>query len=88
MTFDDLWGQEELRGLTRRMRREYPVVQRRRRQGWAAVASLAVIAVVAVTAMPLSSAPRGYDAVSCNRNDYPDSHWADVAANMLTAEMT
>jgi len=91
MRFDDLWEREELKGLTWRMQREYPAAQQRRRQRWSAMTAVAVTAVALVAFFTVqtspSRAPRGYDMVCCNRTTFPDSHWVDLAANMLTAEM-
>lgn len=92
MRFDDLWEQEELHALTRRLQREYPAALRRHRRLRATVASVAVAAVALMAFFTvqstLSHATRGYDMVCCNRTTFPDSHWVEVAANMLTAEMS
>ena len=87
MTFDPLWEQEELRGLQHRLRNEYPVWQRQRRQRrtvLASVASMAVLAGVALSAFHLPQSTRNYDEVCCNRSGIADSHWAEVAGHVLT----
>ena len=81
--FERLWERAEEARYGERLRRNYPVWLRRRRQRrWVAVAMAACVAAV-VIAWPAQSQPKGYDRVYCNRSVQPDSHWADVAAEML-----
>lgn len=85
MTFDELWIQEEHEGLVSRMRGEYLTWKRHRRVRRSALASAAALVVAGVLVVnSFFSNPRNYDSVSCNRTTFPDSHWADVAANILT----
>lgn len=84
MTFDDLWEQEERKGLQRRLQREYPVWQRQhKRRRTAAAVAVAVLAVLSPLTFSLQQ-QRPYDAVSCNRSGIDDAHWADVASNILS----
>ena len=88
MNFEELWEQEELQGLQQRMQREYPVWQHRRRQRQVLVCSVAVLAVMGVSIFNFQlTTPKSYDYVACNRGGIPNSHWADVAANILTIEV-
>ncbi len=87
MTFDGLWEQEELQGLHRRLKREFPTWRRRRNRRRSVVATLAVLVATGAILFSLRpSMPKGYDAVCCNRSGIADSHWAEVAANILTIE--
>ena len=87
MTFDELWEQEELHGLNSRLRGEYPKWKLRRKYGMTipAVAVVLVLATFSIFNFHFSI-PKGYDAVCCNRNSFPESHWADVAHKILTIE--
>lgn len=82
--FEELWGQEERKGVLRRLQREYPAWQQRRRTALTAASSVAVVAVVAGITLSTLRAPRStYDAVACNRSGIADGHWAEVAGNIL-----
>ena len=89
MTFDESWEQAERQALLQRLQREYPVWQRRRKQRIAVACTVAVLAATGITLSslhsPLSSLQ--YDGVCCNRSGIAESHWAEVAANILTAEV-
>ncbi|MBR4773047.1 MAG: hypothetical protein IK010_01295 [Bacteroidales bacterium] len=82
MTFDDLWEQEERQALAKRLLHEYPAWKRHR----ARRRTLVAVAVLAVAALPilLRTEPHGYDSVCCNRSTFPESHWVDVSAAILT----
>ena len=83
-TFETIWEQEEQRGLQQRLRQDYPVWQRRRRQRITLACTFAVVAVVGISILNSQfSIPKGYDSVACNRSGIADDHWADVAANIL-----
>lgn len=84
-TFDDLWTEEEQQGLLQRLRREYPKWEKKRRQRRMALAALAVVAVTIVLPVTLiPSHAKQYDSIACNRNGIANSHWVDVAGNILT----
>ena len=86
-TFDALWEQEERQGLQWRLRQDYPAWMRRRRTRRGALASIAVLIVAAVSIFNFQiSITKPYDTVVCNRTSFTDSHWAEVAANILTME--
>jgi len=81
--FEELWQRAEAARYGERLRRDYTAwFRRRKRLQWSAMAMAACVAAV-VVAWPAQSQPQGYDRVYCNRNVQPDSHWADVAAEML-----
>ncbi len=86
MTFDTLWEQEELRGLQHRLRHEYPVWQRQRRQRHVAAGFVILLAVGLSIYMLQSTTGKPYDEVCCNRSGIADSHWAAVAGNILTLQ--
>lgn len=88
MTFDELWNQEEQQGLLSRLKKDYPAWQRHRRVRHTVLASVAVLAVtVGIALHSTLSTLQSYDAVCCNRTTFPESHWAEVAANILTTQM-
>ena len=88
MTFDSIWEQEERQGLVQRMQHDYPRWQRQRKRRLAAVAAVAVLVVAVISPFTFHLSPsKGYDAVCCNRSGIADSHWADIAANILTTEI-
>ena len=79
ITFDELWEQQERAGLQQRMMQDYPEWMRRRRIRRASLATVTVLAVAMVSLF-------NYQGL-CNRTTFPDSHWADVAATILTKEI-
>lgn len=88
MTFELLWNQEEMSGLQSRLRRDYPIWLSRYKRRCAvtmAVALLVVCFSVAILWTPFSSR-RGCEAVCCNRPGFSDSHWTDMAVNILTLQ--
>ncbi len=88
ITFDELWEQQERAGLQQRMMQDYPEWMHRRRIRRASLATVTVLAVAMVSLFNYQfSIQRPYDAVLCNRTTFPDSHWADVAATILTKEI-
>ncbi|MBQ8703787.1 MAG: hypothetical protein IJ524_05385 [Bacteroidales bacterium] len=87
MAFDNIWEKEEQQALTKRLQREYPAWQRRRRMGRRAVAAVAVVLVAGISIFNFQfSIPRGYDSVACNRSTFPASHWAEEAGRILTIQ--
>jgi hypothetical protein len=87
ISFDELWEQEERKGLLKRMQDDYPVWQRRRHTRRVLLASVSVLLVVGFSIFNFQfSITRDYDYVCCNRSDIPDGHWAEVAGNILTIE--
>ena len=82
-TFDELWEQEERQGLQQRLQSDYPAWQRRRRQRITLACTFAVVVVAGITFNLHLSTPKNYDGVACNRSGIADTHWADVAANIL-----
>lgn len=87
MTFDELWEQEERRGLQMRLQHDYPAWKRRRKQGIALAGTVATMLVVGIITFNFQlSTPKGYDGVICNRGGIAESHWVSVAANTLTIE--
>jgi len=83
--FEELWEQEEKAGFQQRLWEEFQKWQRRRRIRRTALASLVVIVVAGISIFNFQfSIPEGYDYVCCNRTTFPESHWADVASNILT----
>ena len=85
MTFDELWEHEECQGLQQRLQQEYPVWKRQRRQRRTMLAAAMVVVVLILPFTFQHSSSRQYDGIVCNRNGIADTHWADVAANILTA---
>ena len=84
MTLDEIWEQEELQGLERRLLGEYPAWKRRRRTRRALVASVSALLVAGISIFNFQfSTPKDYDYVCCNRSTFPDNHWAEVAGNIL-----
>ena len=87
MTFDSIWEQEERQGLQQRLRQDYPVWLRRRRQRRTALAGIAVLLVAGISIFNFQlSTPKDYDSVACNRNGIAEDHWAKVASNILIME--
>ncbi len=86
MTFDELWEQEERKGLQQRLQEDYPAWQRRRRQRQTVLAAAVVIVAVLSPLTFHLSPSKGYDYVACNRSGIAESHWATVAGNILTTE--
>lgn len=85
MTFEELWKQEERRGVAQRLQREYPRWRRRSRTRRTA---LACVAVVLATLLPLTfHLSKGYDNVYCNRSGIADAHWANTAGEILTRSL-
>ena len=85
--FEDLWEQEERRGVEQRLQREYPRWRRRSRTRRTA---LACVAVVLAALSPLAfhlSPSKGYDNVYCNRSGIADAHWANTAGEILTRSL-
>ena len=88
MTFDELWETEERQGLEKRLQRDYPVWRRQRRTRRSIIASVALVAVISFSIFNFQfSISKKYDSVCCNRNTFPESHWVDVASNILTTEL-
>ena len=83
--FEELWEQEERKGLQQRLQQNYPVWLRRRRIRRTALASVAILAVVGISIFnfqfPIS---KGYDYVCCNRNGITEDYWAGIASDILT----
>lgn len=87
LTFYELWDKEESQGLLSRLRSEYPLWQRHRRQRMITVSAVVVMAIVGTSIFNYHfSIPKGYDAVCCNRSSFSDNHWVNVASNILTIE--
>ena len=87
ITFEELWEHEERQGLQQRLRQDYPVWLRRRRQRRTALAGIAVLLVAGVSIFNFQfSISKDYDSVACNRNGIAEGHWAKVASNILTTE--
>lgn len=85
--FEELWEQEELQGLQRRLRQEYPAWQQRRRVRRTALASVAVVLVAGFSFFNFQfSTPKSYDSVACNRSGIAEGHWAAEASRILTIE--
>lgn len=86
MTFDDLWEQEERQALKKRLLHEYPTWKRHRARR-RALAAVALMAVVVLAPFTIHLSPsRGYDSVCCNRTTFPESHWVDLSAAILTIQ--
>jgi len=83
--FESLWQQAEAREHGRRLAEGYPSWQRRRRLAATGVA-MCMVGIIAYLPLQLQQ-NRQFDKVYCNRASIPDSHWADVASEMLTVEM-
>lgn len=87
MTFDQLWEQEERAGLQQRLLQTYPEWKRNRRIRNAVLSAFAVLVVAVVPIYNYQfSVSKSYDMVVSNRTTFTDSHWADIAANILTKE--
>ena len=87
LTFDELWEREERQGLERRLQRDYPAWRHTRRTRISIIASVALVAVISFSIFNLQfSISRNYDSICCNRNIFPESHWAEMASNILTIE--
>lgn len=87
MTFEELWERGERDGLLVQLKQGFPRWQRRRRMRRTAFVSVAVLLVGgAIMLWNPSRESLRYDSVCCNRNVFPDSHWADVASDILTIE--
>jgi hypothetical protein len=84
MTFDSLWEQEERQGLQQRLQQDYPAWLRRRQQRRTAVATVAMLVAIILPTFHHILPSKHYDAVACNRSGIAESHWADVAAQILT----
>ena len=85
--FEELWAQKERQGLQRRLLQDYPVWLHRRKQRRTIMATVAILAVVGISIFNFQfSTPKGYDYVACNRSGIADTHWAEVASNILTIE--
>lgn len=85
--FEELWEQEELQGLQRRLQQEYPRWQRARRVRRTALASAAVVLVAGFSIFNIQlSTPKSYDSVACNRSGIAEGHWAAEASRILTIE--
>ena len=85
--FEELWEQEERQGLQQRLQQDYPAWQQRRKQRRTIMASVAILAVVGISIFNFQfSIPKSYDYVACNRSGIPNSHWVEVADNILTIE--
>ena len=86
-SFDDLWEMEERRGLTSRLRDDFPHWRHRRRVRRTTMATVAVFVFVSVTYFNFNGVySQRYDYVSCNRSVMPDRHWVDMASRILTIE--
>lgn len=86
--FEKLWQQETVKGMSARLSGQFPAWNRRRRQRRNIAASLMVASVVGLSVWFASSPdPKAYDSVACNRSGYSDSHWLDVANDMLITEV-
>ena len=88
MTFDELWEQEERQGLQQRLHQEYPAWTRRCKQRRMTIAAAVVIVAVLSPLTFLLSPSKCYDTVACNRSGITDSHWADVADNILRTQIS
>lgn len=85
--FEELWEQEERRGLQRRLQQEYPAWRQRRRVRRTALASVAVVLVAGFSIFNFHfSTPKSYDSVACNRSGIAEGHWAAEASRILTIE--
>ena len=88
MTFDELWETEERQGLEKRLQRDYPAWRHQRRTRRSIFAFVAFVAVISFSIFNFQfSIHKKYDSVCCNRNTFPESHWVDVASNILTTEI-
>lgn len=83
--FESLWQQVEAREHGRKLVEGYPLWRRRRQRVTAGVA-MCLVGIAVFLPLQMQSS-RGYDKVYCNRGTMPDSHWVDVASEMLTMEM-
>ena len=85
ITFDNIWEAEERQALVMRLSHEYTAWRRGRRRRRAIMATAVVLAGMTLPLLFLTK-NQPYDDVCCNRSTFPDSHWADVATNILTIE--
>ena len=81
--FDELWEREERQAVQRRLQREYPHWQRRRRVTLTTIASVAVLVAVVLPTILYPLPTKQFDSVVCNRSGIADGHWVEVAGNIL-----
>lgn len=86
MTFEELWKQEERRGVEQRLQREYPAWKRLRQRTAMMAAAVAVMVAVAVPLLKPAT-PTDFDRVYCNRSGIADAHWANTAGKILTRSL-
>ena len=83
--FESLWQQAAAVEHSRPLVEGYAGWHRRRRL---ATAGVALCMIGAVLIAPLwSNSSQGFDHVYSNNSSMPDSHWIEVAAEMLVLEM-
>ena len=73
--FEALWERAEAEGYATRVAEEYP--------GWRARRIVAGVALVLAVATPLVYTPMPEMKVYCNNAAYDESHWTDMASNLL-----
>lgn len=84
--FESLWQQAEADAHSRKLVEGYASWNRKR--SWV-VSGVAACMVGIAVFLPLQmQQPRMFDKVYCNRGAIADAHWADVATEMLTMEMS
>ena len=82
--FEKLWERAEGERYAERLVEEYPGWRTRRRKVRRTTAAVAAVVVVGISIFNYQfSIPKGYDGICCNRTTLPDSHWAQVAEEML-----
>ena len=81
--FNELWEKAESEKYTKEMTAEYPAWRTRTRRTASTMAGLALVVAVA---LPLTLSPgssRGYEKVYCNNKAFSDSHWTEMADELL-----
>ncbi len=85
--FEGLWQEAEAETHARKLVSGYAAWKRRQR--WIAVGVMTcLVGAIALFPLQMQQQQKMYDKVYCNRTSIDDSHWVDVASEMLTIEMT
>ena len=85
--FEGLWQEAEFETHARKLVSGYAPWKRRQR--WIAVGvTTCLVGAIAFFPMQMRQQQKMYDKVYCNQTSIDESHWVDVASEMLTIEMT
>ncbi len=85
--FEGLWQEAEFEAHARKLVSGYAPWKRRQR--WIAVGvTTCLVGAIALFPLQMRQQQKMYDKVYCNQTSIDESHWVDVASEMLTIEMT